>query len=141
MRVSALKRLHSGVARVGDTATVSPVEAKELDPALQKTACKYCGSEIALGASLCPECKSYQSRWRNALTYIGGLAGVLALVISALTFTYSKIDEMLAARRWKDNVSVIYMTYPGRNSEHNGEMLITNSGDGDVFISSLQVFS
>jgi hypothetical protein len=122
-----------------DETTLTPsVETARQNVTIQTMRCKYCGSEITSGALLCPVCKSYQSRLRNTLTYIGGLTGIMALVISGLTFTYSKISDMIAARQWHDKVSVVYMRYPGDiNSRFNGEMLVTNSGDGDVYVSTL----
>jgi MFS family permease len=37
--------------------------------------CIACQSSLATGASICPVCKSWQSRWRNALVFLGGSAG------------------------------------------------------------------
>jgi ribosomal protein L40E len=49
--------------------------------------CSYCGSEIPIRATVCPVCKYQQTRWRNNLLFVAGLAGLIALLaVDAKTF-------------------------------------------------------
>lgn len=49
--------------------------------------CRYCGENMANGASLCKTCNSYQRPWRNDLRYWSGIAGLITLIVSGLTFS------------------------------------------------------
>jgi hypothetical protein len=100
-------------------------------------ACRYCGSPIILTAILCPVCKSCQNRFRNQTNYLAGIAGFIALVISASTFTYGRLSDIIKEKSWYDRIGVAYLEYPGLAV--NGEVLLINSGDGDVLITDVEM--
>ncbi len=85
--------------------------------------CLACCSEIDSAASLCPVCKSLQRRWLNGVFHIGKAAAFLALVGSAVTFTYTKYAEAFG----KDEVQVLEFS-TGRGSTY------ANVGHGDVLL-------
>jgi hypothetical protein len=98
-----------------------------------KKICVACGLLIPKSARVCATCKSYQASWRNTLTYFAGIAGFLTVSASALTFAYSHISSIIKTRTWTDKVSVSSLKYPG-------SVLFGNSGDGAVFINSLEFY-
>lgn len=60
--------------------------------------CVACQSPLARRATVCPICKSWQSRWRNALVFLGGSAGFLAILTTAITYITNTIYTALSQR-------------------------------------------
>src|SRR6267378_7585945 len=95
--------------------------------------CIACGSLIPAGAPICATCKSYQASWRNTLNYIGGITGILTIIFSAIAFSSAQVISIIRTLTWFDKVTVSSMKYPG-------SMLVSNSGDGDVFVTTLEFY-
>jgi hypothetical protein len=115
-----------------------PGQANQSGTTAGMKSCRYCGSEMLVSATLCPTCKFFQNRFRNFLTYLAGTAAFLALVVSATAFTAGKVSDMIKERAWQDKVGVGYFKYPGSSTKlSEGEILLLNSGDGDVFVTDI----
>jgi hypothetical protein len=110
---------------------------RSIDPL--KAACVYCRSSIEYGATICPVCKSYQAPWRNWLTYFGGLAAFIALIASAITFVYVNVVEIIYRNLNRDKLSVLSLAYPGYFTTPDGNILVSNHGDNDLFLSDLVI--
>jgi hypothetical protein len=95
--------------------------------------CVACGSSIPEGVSICVACNSYQSRWRNSLTYTASIAGFFALIASAAAFVFSNLSGAIKEAQWHDEVGIGQLDYPG-------SVLLVNSGDGDVFVSDINFY-
>jgi RNA polymerase subunit RPABC4/transcription elongation factor Spt4 len=115
--------------------TPDPSGPPEIDEQSPKVACKFCRSEIEYGAAICPICRSYQAGWKNMyIVFLGGLSG-LAILASAITYTYINIVKPYTMT---DGIRVVYMEYPGpKGVDPNGDALISNFGEGDIFISDV----
>src|SRR5437879_3192862 len=95
--------------------------------------CIACRSELKAGATVCPVCKANQSSWRNTVTFLAGVVGLIALLASAITYVTSIVISAWNEHAWKDDVEVIYFT-----SVQNS--LIANTGSGGVFVSEIEVY-
>jgi len=100
----------------------------------QKHQCVACKSEIFAGASICPICKSYQSRWKRIVYYCATIAGLITVVFSLLTYMLSTLPEVYKRFFWRDLVEVTAF-------DSKGKITIHNSGDGKVFVSHLSLRS
>lgn len=96
---------------------------------LERT-CIACGSPIAVRASICPTCKSWQSHWKNYLVFLGGSAGVLALLATAVTYIANTIYTALSQR---DDAQVLQLQYPGYQ-------IFDNSGTVPILLSHLELY-
>src|ERR1700720_3989255 len=94
-----------------------------------KTFCVNCGSPILVGARICAVCKTYQSQWRNMLLFVGSIAGFITLLASGVTFIFAQLSSIIKTEK----IAVSYLSYPG-------EVLLINTGDKEVFVSSLEVY-
>jgi hypothetical protein len=92
--------------------------------------CIACGSAIATRASICPVCKSWQSHWKNSLVFLGGSAGVLALLATAVTYIANTIYTAVSQR---DDAQVLQFQYPGYQ-------IFDNSGTVPILVSHLELF-
>jgi hypothetical protein len=92
--------------------------------------CTACGSKIPKSASVCKDCKSYQSRWKARLQYGATIAGLVSLVFYGATYFTTALPELRKTLFWRDRVVVTAL-----NSMR--EIVISNSGDGEVFVSHL----
>ena len=95
--------------------------------------CIACRSELRPGATICPICKTNQSSWRNAVTFLAGVVGLIALVASAATYAGSGAVALWAEYTWKDDVELIRFS-----SSEKG--LIANTGSGEIFIVEIEVY-
>lgn len=91
--------------------------------------CIACGSPIAARASVCPVCKSWQSRWKNYLVLFGGSAGVLALLATAGTYIGNTIYTAASQRH---DALVLQLQYPGYQ-------VFDNSGTVPILLSHLDL--
>jgi hypothetical protein len=96
--------------------------------------CVMCKTEIPIGAKICGTCNSYQATWRNRLQYIGTMVGVITLIGSMLTYVITSFPTIRTTFFYKDKVHVTAF-----NSRHR--IIISNSGDGGVFVSHLDMQS
>jgi hypothetical protein len=97
--------------------------------------CSYCGSQIPAGATVCSVCKYHQNRWRNNLLFAAGLAGLVGLFGSALTFTIGTSLQLYKSLKWTDRATVLKLRSVGLFTE----LVIANSGDGPIFITDVDV--
>jgi hypothetical protein len=96
--------------------------------------CKFCGSDLKPGASLCPTCNSYQAAWRNYSIYFAGVAGFFALLASAGAFVFSNTRVFLKEAMWNDRAEVIFF----ESKPHpDFAAVIANTGDGPVFVTEI----
>jgi hypothetical protein len=81
-------------------------------------------------ATICPICKSWQSRWKNYLVFLGGSAGVLVLIVTAATYIASTAYVAISE---KDDAEVLQLQYPGYQ-------VFANSGTVPVLLSHLELY-
>lgn len=93
-----------------------------------RTYCVACKSELMVGATLCPVCKSYQSRWKRVLYHIAAIGGLVTVVISLLTYMAVTFPTIWKTITWKDSVEIIAF-----NTDKH--LVVQNVGEGDVFVS------
>src|SRR5580704_17390330 len=103
---------------------LSAERRKQLPP---KKPCTACKSEIPLGASLCPVCKSYQRGWKNSLQYCAGIATLIALTVSAIFWLYERIHGTFF---YSESVKVV-------ECSTIAPVVIVNRGDRDAFVTQL----
>jgi hypothetical protein len=93
--------------------------------------CKFCGSPLIIErATICPVCRSWQKRWLNYLVFLGGSAGVLALLATAFTYVANTLYTTLSQR---SDAQVLQLQYPGHQ-------LYNNSGTIPIFLSHLEFY-
>ena len=93
-----------------------------------------CKTEIPLGASICATCKSHQSTWKNHVQYIGTMVGIITLIGSMLTYVITSIPTIRKTFFYKDQVRITAFNSSNR-------IIISNTGDGDTFVSHLDLQS
>jgi len=99
-------------------------------------ACRYCGSEIAAAAAICPSCKYSQSPLRNLLVFWAGITGFLTLMASGFAFVAGKATDLYKAWTWKDDVHVVSLV-TGLMPKFS--VVVSNVGSGPVFVSDLVI--
>jgi hypothetical protein len=99
--------------------------------------CSYCGSEIPIRAAVCPVCKYQQTRWRNNLLFVAGLAGLITLFVSGLAFTVDRLSLAYKSLVWQDRINVLQFHAVGEHFDY----VIANSGDGPIFVSEIEISS
>lgn len=112
-----------------DTITTDTSDTGAIGNAATKP-CISCCSLIPDKARVCSICKSHQQEWRNILVFVGGFASLAAVIGSCAVFIYQGVVDIKKSYSWEDSVKVIYLKFPG-------EMLLMNSGNGDVVIESV----
>src|SRR5713101_1352007 len=90
--------------------------------------CVACQSDLREAATVCPVCKSHQTRWKNRLQYAAGVVGVFTVLASLLVYIVTSLPSLRRTLWWRDDVRVL-----GFNS--NQDLVFANAGDGDVFVS------
>lgn len=99
--------------------------------------CAYCGSPILISATLCPICKAYQSKLRNVVLYIAGIAGLIGLLGSAFVYIVSEIPNIYKILMWRDQIKLWEFSaryYP------NFSLSLSNVGDGPIIVSSILIY-
>src|SRR5215471_18667703 len=99
--------------------------------------CKYCASEIPVQAAQCSVCKNYQKAWRNNLLFVAGLAGFISLIAGAFSFSANQVAQLYKSLFWRDHLNVLEFQ-TGKSPEFR--IVLSNSGDGPVFASSITVY-
>ena len=96
--------------------------------------CRFCGSAIDPGVSLCPTCKHHQSRLRNLLVglllYLGGITAFAALVGSAALYGLEKWNAYEATSHGTIGLTVI-------DAKSEGNVTFLNTGNRDIFVSCI----
>jgi hypothetical protein len=77
--------------------------------------CVACKSDIVAGASICAVCKSYQSRWKNVVVFVGS-ASLLTILTSLVVLLYANGKEVWEYVTWRDEVQIVTLV-PLRKSE------------------------
>lgn len=93
--------------------------------------CVDCKSYIAHNAKKCIECGAFQSKLKNNLAYVAQVAGFLAIFSSALVYIINSAPEIRKALWWKDSIGVL--------SLNDRKVVFSNTGDGDVFIETIEI--
>ena len=96
--------------------------------------CKVCGAQIEAIASVCNQCLSYQAVWKNHLRYIANVIGILTIVSGVIVFIISMAPEVRKAIIWRDEIQILSFNSIKAVS-------IANLGDGEVFVSHIQIES
>lgn len=97
-----------------------------------KKECIACGEEIPLQATICNHCKSYQTAWKNQLSYFASLIGVLSIVAGAISFVISSIPSIRQVVAWQDEVKILTFSSIKPIS-------IVNAGDGEVYVTHINI--
>jgi hypothetical protein len=99
--------------------------------------CLHCGSEMPARASFCVTCKCYQSSWRNSVTIIGGMTGLMTFMLSAISFTWVNSIDIVEKMNWKQRVEVRYFRtqlFP------EFDAVFSNSGIEPAYIDEMTVY-
>lgn len=96
--------------------------------------CRYCGSEIAASAKICPTCRYYQSSWRNLIVFCAGITGFITLVISGFAFIADRTSDFYKNWTWKDDAHVVSLT---TGLSPNFSLVVSNTGSGPIFVSDI----
>jgi hypothetical protein len=94
--------------------------------------CIACHEPITPGASLCRHCKSFQASWKNHLQYFAGIVGLATVAAGAVVFLVSQWPEARKAVAWRDSLQII-------SFNNAGALVMSNQGDGQVFVSHLEI--
>jgi hypothetical protein len=113
-----------GIWRMSDNESAATPPAEE--------ECPSCGRPMSVRARMCPTCRSYRQQWKNWLLYYGSAAGVIAIVISALTFVSDAGPRVWASIFGRDAVETVYFEYPGKSA-------FLNTGAREVVINSVSL--
>jgi len=94
--------------------------------------CIGCGNAIPTQARVCNYCSSFQSAWKNNLRYLANVMGLFSVIVSAVAFIISTIPTVRQVVAWHDEVKVLTFA-------SNKPVTIVNTGDGDVFITHINI--
>jgi hypothetical protein len=92
--------------------------------------CPTCGSLMKAHARLCPTCRAYRQQWKNWLSFYGSTAGVVAIIISAVTFVSDAGPRVWASLFLPDAIKTVSFEYPGTS-------VFVNVGAHDIIIQSI----
>jgi ribosomal protein L40E len=99
--------------------------------------CLYCGSMIPMAASICATCKYNQSRWKNNVTFFGGLTGLVTLALPAFTFLWSASINNIERMNWAKKVEVRYFR---TEIVPEFDAVFSNSGNEPAFVDEIAVY-
>jgi hypothetical protein len=106
--------------------------------AMNTKSCRYCGSEIAARASLCPVCKNYQSALRNNLVFFAGLTGFFTLLATGLVLIPHLTLSTYRLVMWRDSLDFLEISKGIEPSYLTA--VLSNSGYGPVFASTVEIY-
>ena len=92
-----------------------------------KKPCIACGANIPAKASICSVCKSYQASWKNIIQYFSGIAALIALAASLITWLLGNARPLVFPR---DDVTIMA-------ASTQTQVVLANRGDRDVFVAHL----
>jgi hypothetical protein len=98
----------------------------------KKDLCIACKSDLRDNATLCPTCGSYQSNIRTNLLFVGKIAGFVSLLGALVLYSTSTFIRIINEMSYADDVEVL-------SFRSNGNSVFYNSGDGDIFLSHIEV--
>jgi hypothetical protein len=94
--------------------------------------CIACRTEIHNEATFCPHCSNYQSKLKNNLRYFSNIITLFTALAALIVFIIAKSPELKKIIYWEDRVNII--SYNSSKS-----IVITNNGDGEIFLSHLRL--
>jgi hypothetical protein len=89
--------------------------------------CTACKSEISEGASLCKECNTYQSKWRNWIPYVSTGAALITFILAGMSYIVQVASKQFAEWTARDQIQIAYLNSRGTTS-------YLNSGDNEVIL-------
>jgi hypothetical protein len=92
--------------------------------------CRLCGSTIDKSATLCHECNSYQSNWKNEIKYWAGFSGILTIIVSGLVFSATQLDIIF--RNIFGSIAVSEM-------DIYGSTILWNTTSSDFFVKTIRI--
>jgi hypothetical protein len=93
--------------------------------------CNACGKDRHYDARICPECKEYQTPWRNELRYWAAIAGFIAILSSGTVFV---IGVLKSAWDYYCPPALLVLDY-----DTFGDITFVNSSNQFVFVKYLQI--
>jgi hypothetical protein len=99
--------------------------------------CRYCASEIPIRAAVCATCKYHQSAWRNNLLFVGGLAGFITLIATAIAFLFSQTTQAYKNFFRREDVRVLSLEAGPPPALRTA---LVNGGDDPVFATAIVVY-
>lgn len=96
--------------------------------------CKFCKSEIAEEAKICPACLNEQSRRWFFARRVGAICGLLAIIGTASAYITTTFHDFRKAVAWRDQIQVISFSLLRQSS-------FLNTGDGEILISHIRLKS
>ena len=106
-------------------------ESKASEQASEKKICIACGYKIPISASLCSECSSFQSSWKNTARYLANVVGILSVAVAVATYVISALPELRRSMAWSESIRVLAF--------NSSEYSFANEGDGELFLSHISV--
>jgi hypothetical protein len=94
--------------------------------------CVACKEHIPAQASVCSHCGSYQAAWKNHLSYLASIVGIVSLVAGAVTLVITSVPELRKLVAWHDEVQLVTFA-------SNKSISITNTGDGAVYVTHMRL--
>jgi hypothetical protein len=95
--------------------------------------CAACKSDIVSGATICPTCRTYQSKWKSFFQFAAPAAGWVSLVFAALAYVVSISGQFYHALVARDDLRIV-----GFDTR---KLVLQNKGDTDIFVSHIQLRS
>ena len=90
--------------------------------------CTACKSEISEGASLCKECKTYQSKLRNWIPHdVSTSIAIITFILTGVSYIVQVASKQLEEWTARDQIQIAYL-----NSREWTSYL--NSGDNEVLL-------
>lgn len=96
----------------------------------EQTQCIACRATLRPGASLCPDCSSYQSVWKNRLHYAGSVIGVLSVVAVASLFVVGQAGDL--RQRFFPTERLVIL-----GASTRGDTVVANLGDKRAYLSRI----
>jgi hypothetical protein len=93
--------------------------------------CIACQGDIPELATVCPHCSTKQDRRLNFLQNVGAVIALISAILAFASYVVTSIPTVRQTLFWKDDVNVL--SYSDRH------VVIGNNGDGDVFVSYVQI--
>lgn len=94
--------------------------------------CPNCGRPMSPRARMCPTCRSFRQEWKNLLSFYGSAVGVVAIIISAITFVSDAGPRVWASVFRADAIKTVYFEYPGKAA-------FVNTGAHSIIIESISL--
>ncbi len=88
--------------------------------------------DIRLGAKKCNECDEYQSLWRRSTIFFAGVTGGLTFIAAGLSYIFQSVPEISARMFPRASIEVLSFA-------EDRSLILVNSGDGDVFVRSVNL--